>query len=157
MQEPILFKRDVVENIRYGKLDATYEEIFEAAKKAKIEKFVAPEYDKTILPVSGGEKQRIAIARAMLKNPRILLLDEATSALDKTSEEAVQQSLDELMVGRTSLTIAHRLSTIEKADVIFVMDSGKIIEHGTHQSLYLSKGKYYLLYNSGKDKKREVN
>jgi ATP-binding cassette subfamily B (MDR/TAP) protein 1 len=149
MQEPVLFKTDVIENIRYGKLDATMEEIQKAAEQAKISKYIAPEYDKTIIPVSGGEKQRIALARAIIKNPRILLLDEATSALDSKVEREIQDTLDEMMKGRTTVTIAHKLSTIERADVIYVMEHGKIVEQGTHTELYDSKGKYYHLYNAG--------
>jgi ATP-binding cassette subfamily B (MDR/TAP) protein 1 len=108
MQEPVLFKKDIIENIKYGKLDATKEEIVKAATEAKILKFIQPEYDKNILPVSGGEKQRIAIARAIIKQPRILLLDEATSALDKLVEEDIQKSLEEIMQNKTSIVVAHR-------------------------------------------------
>lgn len=108
MQEPVLFKKDVIENIKYGKLDATPEEIRIAATEAKIEKFIAPEYDKNVLPVSGGEKQRIAIARSIIKQPRILLLDEATSALDKLVEEDIQKSLENIMRNKTSIVVAHR-------------------------------------------------
>ena len=148
-QEPSLFKRSVYENILYGKLDGTKEEVFQAAKKAVIDKFFKNgelgEKDET---VSGGEKQRIAIARAFLKNPSILLLDEATSALDKESEIEVQKSLIELQKGRTSVSVAHRLSTILDSDVIYVFQSGKIIEQGTHIELIKKKGKYYNLYQS---------
>ena len=130
-QEPVLFKRSVYENIRYGKLTATRDEVFTAAKRACIEKF----FNKKELgtkedPVSGGEKQRLAIARAFLKNPIILLLDEATSALDKESEIEVQKSIYELQKGRTSIAVAHRLSTIEDSDVIFVLEAGRIVEKG---------------------------
>ena len=97
-------------------------------------------------PVSGGEKQRLAIARAFLKDPVILLLDEATSALDKDSEIEVQKSLDKLAGGRTSITIAHRLSTIENSDMIYVLESGKIVEKGKHEELINLKGKYYTLH-----------
>jgi len=170
-QEPILFKRNVLENVRYGKLDATDEECIEAARKANIMKFFEGDKMYQVLddgkkddkkgdkkddkndgvgkkedPVSGGEKQRLAIARAFLKDPVILLLDEATSALDKDSEIEVQKSLDKLAGGRTSITIAHRLSTIENSDKIYVLESGKIVEQGKHEELMNLKCKYYTLY-----------
>jgi ATP-binding cassette, subfamily B (MDR/TAP), member 1 len=148
-QEPILFKTDIIQNIKYGKLNASYEEVQKAAEQAKISKYIAPEYDKTIIPVSGGEKQRVALARAIIKDPKILLLDEATSALDSKVEREIQETLDEMMKGRTTITIAHKLSTIERSDVIYVMDHGKIVEVGSHTELYDKKGKYFHLYSAG--------
>ena len=146
-QEPVLFKRSVYENILYGRLDANKEEVLSAAKAAVIEKF----FDKKQMgtkedPVSGGEKQRLAIARAFLKDPIILLLDEATSALDKESEKGVQKSIDALQKGRTSVAVAHRLTTIQNSDVILVMENGKLVEKGTHEELLNLGKKYANLY-----------
>ena len=142
-QEPVLFKRSVYENILYGDLNANRQQVFEAAKRAHIEKFFNDkEMGTKEDPVSGGEKQRLAIARAFLKNPVILLLDEATSALDKESEVEVQKSLYELQKNRTSISIAHRLSTIVDSDIIFVIERGIVVEQGKHEEL-LAKGKRY--------------
>ena len=153
-QETMLFSSSVRENIRYGRLDATDEEIEEAARAANAEEFILqlPQgYETKIgergLNLSGGQRQRIAIARAILKNPRILILDEATSALDTESEKIVQAALDKLMVGRTSFAIAHRLSTIFNADCIYVIDGGRIVEQGTHAELLAAGGLYSTLYN----------
>ena len=138
----MLFGGTIKENIEYGKPGATDEEIFEAAKQANALEFIEsfPEKFDTLvgdrgIQLSGGQKQRIAIARAILKNPSILVLDEATSALDSESERLVQEALDRLMKGRTSLVIAHRLSTIKNADNIIVLDQGRIKESGTHAEL----------------------
>ena len=153
-QETMLFSTTVRENIRYGRLDATDEEVEAAAKAANADGFIRDlplGYDTQIgergLNLSGGQRQRMAIARAILKNPRILILDEATSALDTESEKVVQAALDKLMVGRTSFVIAHRLSTIFNADQIYVIDGGKIKEHGTHDELLAKNGLYSYLYN----------
>jgi ATP-binding cassette subfamily B (MDR/TAP) protein 1 len=142
-QEPILFGGTVAENIRYGKNNATDEEVISAAKMANAHTFIVNDLDKGYetdvgekgAQLSGGQKQRIAIARAILKDPKILLLDEATSALDSESEGLVQDALDKLMVGRTTIVIAHRLTTIKNADVINVIAKGTLLESGTHSTL----------------------
>ena len=152
-QETILFNGSVYDNILYGRLDATKEEIEEAAKAANAHDFIMelPDGYNTMLGdrgvnISGGQRQRIAIARAILKDPRILILDEATSALDTESERVVQEALNRLMVGRTSIIIAHRLSTIKNADRILVLDKGKLVEDGTHDELMEKNGLYAHLY-----------
>ena len=152
-QETIMFNGTVYDNILYGRLDATKEEIEEAAKAANAHDFIMelPDGYKTMLGdrgvnISGGQRQRIAIARAILKDPRILVLDEATSALDTESERLVQEALNRLMVGRTSIIIAHRLSTIKNADRILVLDKGKLVEDGTHDELMEKQGLYAHLY-----------
>lgn len=141
-QQPALFSHNVLHNIRYGNPEATDEQVIEAAKKAHAHEFIEklPDGYHSFLGergvrLSGGQKQRIAIARAILKDPKILLLDEATSALDSESEHHVQQALEALMKGRTTLIIAHRLSTIQHADKIAVLDGGELIDIGDHQSL----------------------
>ena len=141
-QETLLFGGSIRENIAYGKITATDEEIIAAARKANAWQFIAsfPEGLDTVvgergIKLSGGQRQRVAIARAILKNPAILLLDEATSALDSESEKLVQGAMDELMKNRTSIIIAHRLSTIRKVDKILVIDGGRIVEQGSHEEL----------------------
>lgn len=154
-QDVILFGGTIRENIAYGKPDATNEEIMLAAKQANALNFVEgfPEKFETLVgergvKLSGGQRQRIAIARALLKNPSILILDEATSSLDSESEKLVQEALEVLMEGRTSIIIAHRLSTIRNADKILVLDNGRITEEGTHQELInLENGIYKNLSN----------
>ena len=148
-QDVILFSGSILENIRFGKVDATEKEVIEAAKKANAWEFIETfptklqtEVGDRGIQLSGGQKQRIAIARAILKNPTILILDEATSALDSESERLVQDALDKLMKGRTSVVIAHRLSTIKNADQILVLQQGEIIESGNHQELMDKNGLY---------------
>lgn len=152
-QEPMLFHRSLRENIMYGKPDATEEEVVQAARRANALEFIEklPEGFDTLVgergvKLSGGQRQRIAIARAILKDAPVLILDEATSALDSESEKLIQEALTELMKGRTSIVIAHRLSTISKLDRIIVMDDGKIIEDGNHETLLEAKGQYARLW-----------
>lgn len=152
-QEVILFDDTVAQNIAYGRQGAHLEEIYNAAKAADAHDFIAalPEgYNTKIGPhgvtLSGGQRQRLSIARAILKNAPILLLDEATSALDTASEKSVQKALDELMQHRTSLVIAHRLSTIRHADIIYVMEAGKVVEFGSHNALLERGGAYARLH-----------
>ena len=145
-QEPVLFKRSVYENILYGKLGSSDEEVLISAQKAEIDKFFSNDnFGNKDNPLSGGEKQRVAIARAFLKDPVIVLLDEATSALDKETENEIQKNIFELQKGRTCISVAHRLSTIADSNIIFVMESGRLIEKGTHNELMKLKGKYYTL------------
>jgi ATP-binding cassette subfamily B (MDR/TAP) protein 1 len=148
-QEPVLFNMSVADNIAYGCPDASMEKIQEAARSANAHAFIEalPEGYHTMLgegciQLSGGQKQRVAIARAIVKDPKILLLDEATSALDAESERVVQDALDRLMVGRTTVVVAHRLSTIRDADTIAVVYKGNLIEQGNHDTLLALKGSY---------------
>ncbi len=154
-QETLLFGTSVRENIAYGKPQATTEEIVAAARAAQAHGFISalPEgYETQIgergVKLSGGQRQRIAIARALLRDPRILILDEATSSLDAESESAVQEALSRLLQGRTAVIIAHRLSTIRDADRILVMESGRIVEQGSHEQLMAAAGLYRALYET---------
>ncbi|CAF1313903.1 unnamed protein product [Rotaria sp. Silwood1] len=149
-QEPILFGTNIYENIRFGKINATREEIEQAAREANAHNFIMKlpnKYETLVgergIQLSGGEKQRIALARALVKQPTLLLLDEATSALDNVSEKLVQEALDRACKGRTTIVIAHRLTTIRNAQQIYVLDNGSIIEQGTHETLMgIERGKY---------------
>lgn len=152
-QETLLFGGTIRENIMYGKLDATDEELDRAARFANAYDFIEnldKGYDTVVgekgVKLSGGERQRIAIARALLKDPKILILDEATSSLDNQSEMLIQDALDHLMRGRTTLIIAHRLSTVHNADRIIVLDKGRVVETGNHKELMASEGLYCKLY-----------
>jgi ATP-binding cassette, subfamily B, heavy metal transporter len=153
-QDTVLFNDTVRYNIRYGRWEATDEEVEEAARLAQIDRFIrmAPKgYETEVgergLKLSGGEKQRVAIARTILKAPPILVLDEATSALDSHTEKEIQDALERVSQGRTTLVIAHRLSTIVGADEIIVLDQGEIVERGTHYALLAKKGLYASMWN----------
>lgn len=155
-QDVFIFDGTVKENIAFGRIDASEEEIIEAAKNAGIHDFVMTlqdKYDTWVgergVQLSGGQRQRISIARAFLKNPRVLILDEATSALDNVTEAQIQASISSLSKGRTTLVVAHRLSTIKNADKILVLEEGEIVEEGNHKTL-LSKldGVYSKMWNT---------
>uniref|UniRef100_A0A1I7SNU5 ABC transporter domain-containing protein n=1 Tax=Bursaphelenchus xylophilus TaxID=6326 RepID=A0A1I7SNU5_BURXY len=149
-QEPVLYSGSVRENILYGcEETVTENDMIEAAKLANAYNFIVEMengFDTLCgekgVQMSGGQKQRIAIARALVRKPAVLILDEATSALDSESEYVIQQALQQCCVGRTVIVIAHRLSTVEKADKIFVIDKGKVVQEGNHQSLMLEEGLY---------------
>jgi len=157
LQDPFLFEATVNENIRYGKLHATDDEIMEAAKKANAHEFIQklPEGYDTVLTADGGEisqgqKQLLSIARALVADPVILLLDEATSSIDTVTEMKIQEALERLMEGRTSFVIAHRLNTVSKADVVYVMDQGLLVESGSQEELVTQKGRYYHMLTEAK-------
>jgi ABC-type multidrug transport system fused ATPase/permease subunit len=150
MQDVFLFGGTIRENISYGKTDATEQEIIDAAVQANAWDFVQSfpgKLDTVVgergVQLSGGQRQRIAIARAVLKNPKILILDEATSSLDSESERLVQEALEKLMLGRTSVVIAHRLATVRKADRILVLHEGTLVEQGTHDELLSTENGLY--------------
>jgi ATP-binding cassette subfamily B protein len=160
-QDTVLFNHTIEHNIRYAKLDASMEEIEQAAKHANIHDFIMslPEAYQTIvgergLKLSGGEKQRVAIARVILKNPRILVFDEATSSLDSHSEKLILESLQELAQKHTTLVIAHRLSTIIDSDKIIVLDKGEVVEQGSHQQLLEKQGLYAHLWQLQQEEKK---
>ncbi len=152
-QDPQLFRATILENIRYGRLDASDEQVRQAAVEANADEFIrqfpdsyATEVGERGVRLSGGQRQRIAIARAILRNPRILILDEATSALDTHSETLIEQALDRLLPGRTTLIIAHRLSTIRRANKILYIENGRVLEIGTHDELLARNGPYAKLH-----------
>jgi subfamily B ATP-binding cassette protein MsbA len=154
LQETLLFRAPVWQNIAYGKPEATRDEILRAAKLANADEFISrmpQQYDTMVgekgVTLSGGQRQRIAIARAIIRNSPILILDEPTSGLDAASEELVFEALGRLMEGRTTIVIAHRLATIRRADVIFVIDHGTIVERGTYEQLLAAGGLFSRLHD----------
>ena len=153
LQDTHLFTGTVMENIRFGKLDATDEEVYAAAKLANADTFIhqLPDGYNTLLTGDGGnlsqgQRQLLAIARAAIADPPVLILDEATSSIDTRTEKIVQDGMDKLMKGRTTFVIAHRLSTVKNSDCIIVLEQGRVIERGNHDDLINKKGKYYQLY-----------
>jgi subfamily B ATP-binding cassette protein MsbA len=153
LQDTFLFDGSIRENVGFARPGATEEQILEACRIARVDEFAEKfekKYDTIVgergVKLSGGQRQRVSIARAILANPRILILDEATSSLDSESEAAIQEGLHYLMKGRTTFVIAHRLSTIRRADQILVVEAGRIVERGTHESLYALHGRYWDLY-----------
>ena len=150
-QEPILFRSSIYDNIKYGNLEENRENIIKAAKNASIEHLFnignsTENIEDTKSKISGGEKQRVSVARAFLKNPKILLLDEPTSALDKKNEIEITKSLDTLMKGRTTFIVTHRLDSIKNADVILVFENGRLVQKGIHDELINIEGQYKRLF-----------
>jgi subfamily B ATP-binding cassette protein MsbA len=153
LQDTFLFDGTIEENIAFARPDATKEQILDACRIARVDEFAEnfeKKYDTIVgergVKLSGGQRQRVSIARAILADPRILILDEATSSLDSESEALIQEGLKYLMKGRTTFVIAHRLSTIRRADQILVVESGRIVERGTHETLFELQGRYWDLY-----------
>ncbi len=153
LQETFLFDGTIRENVAFSRPDATEQQILEACRIARVDEFAEAfekKYDTIVgergVKLSGGQKQRVSIARAILADPRILILDEATSSLDSESEALIQEGLRYLMRGRTTFVIAHRLSTVRRADQILVVEAGRIVERGTHESLYEARSRYFDLY-----------
>jgi ABC-type multidrug transport system fused ATPase/permease subunit len=153
LQTSLLFSTSIAENIAYGRPDASQEQIEAAAKAAQADEFIRslPDGYNTVVgergvTLSGGQRQRVAIARALLMDPRILILDDSTSSVDMQTERQIQQALSYLMEGRTTFVIAHRLSTVRRADLILVMDQGRIVERGKHSELIQQGGLYHEIY-----------
>jgi len=153
LQDTFLFDGTIRENVAFARPEATENAILEACRIARVDEFAEGfenKYDTVVgergVRLSGGQKQRVSIARAILADPRILILDEATSSLDSESEALIQEGLRYLMRGRTTFVIAHRLSTVRRADQILVVEAGRIVERGTHESLYAAGGRYFELY-----------
>jgi ATP-binding cassette, subfamily B, bacterial len=162
-QEMYLFIGTVADNIRYARTGASMDEVIAAAKAASAHDFIIklPDgYDTRIgssgQDLSGGEKQRLSIARAIIQNPRILILDEATASMDTETERSIQDSLGKLKAGRTTISIAHRLSTLRDADMLAVIDGGKVVEYGTHAQLIRKKGAYYNLFKLQSDAIKQI-
>ena len=164
LQETFLFDGTIRENVAFARPDATEEEILTACLIARVDEFAEKlenKYETVVgergVKLSGGQKQRVSIARALLANPRILILDEATSSIDSESEALIQEGLLHLMRGRTTFVIAHRLSTVRRAQQILMIEAGRIIERGTHESLYAARGRYYDLYTKQHEASGEGN